>query len=75
MERQRESCTRTPEHITDASTLQPRPLLVDANVVAYFGDLLLGMKEGLRAFATASVSPEKSSRTGQSNTASSRHQS
>ena len=59
--------TRTPEQILDAAILQPRPLLVEANVVAYFGDLLLGLRETVK---TCSSALEKSSRKGPRDTAS-----
>ena len=65
--KRKEPITRTPEQILDYATLQPRPLLVDANVVAYFGDLLLGMKEAVK---TCSSSLGKSSRKGPKGTAS-----
>ena len=67
MQRQKEPCTRTPEQILDAAILQPRPLLVDANVVAYFGDLLLGIRTAVK---TCSSTLGKSSRKGPRDTAS-----
>jgi hypothetical protein len=45
---QKEQVTRTPEQITDYAPTHPRPLLVEANVVAYFGDFLLGIRKAVK---------------------------
>ena len=50
---QKEQVTRTPEQIVEYAPIQPRPLLVEANVVAYFGDLLLGMKQAVKRCSSA----------------------
>ena len=71
---QKQPVTRTPEQILDAAILQPRPLLVDANVVAYFGDLLMGMKKAIRNVAAAANS-RSSVRTAPKDSASSQHRS
>jgi hypothetical protein len=54
----------TPEEILETAPKKTRVLCVDANVVAYFGDLLSAMRKGLSEGLANSV------RTGQSNTAS-----
>jgi hypothetical protein len=54
----------TPETILETAPKKTRVLRVDANVVAYFGDLLSAMRKGLSEGLVNSV------RTGQSNTAS-----
>jgi hypothetical protein len=57
----------TPEAILEAAPKKTRVLRVDANVVAYFGDLLSAMRKGISEGLVNSV------RKGQSNTASSQN--
>jgi len=64
----------TPEQILETPAT-PRVLKVDANVIAYFGDYFQAFCEGMHNAIELTVSPVKSSRKAQSNTASSRSRS
>jgi hypothetical protein len=60
----------TPEEILETPST-PRVLKVHANVIAYFGDYFQAFSAGMKL----TVGPVKSSRKGQSNTASSHNRS
>jgi len=59
----------TPETILETAPKKTRKIQVDANVVAYFGDMLHALRKGV------SAGLEKSAHTVQSNTASAQNRS
>jgi len=60
--------TMTPDDILENAPKGPRIIEVDANVIAYFGDLFQAMKQGIKQ--KLNEDPQKSAHTAPSNTAS-----
>ena len=46
---------RTPEQILDAAPKQTKEVRIEANVVAYFGDLLMAWRRSVAAAAAAAA--------------------
>jgi hypothetical protein len=65
--------TMTPDDILENAPKGPRIIKIEANVVAYFGDLFQAMKQGIKH--TLSAPPSTSGHTAPSNTASAHSQS
>ena len=73
-------CELTPDQILDVAKRQSRPLHLEANTVAYFGQLFYSIRQGLQGSngpdaQRLSAAPQKSARTSPAGTASARNRS
>lgn len=65
-------CPLTPDQILELAPRQPRPLLVEANTIAYFGNLFASLKSAT-SNAALIATPAKTVRKAPSSTASARN--